>query len=100
MVTRAAARALGLETWVGSLETGKRADVTVVSTGELHLQPPHDPYTRLTYTASGRDVTHVFVDGEMLVDNGQLVRDDREQLLERARSWQERVAATLTRSVE
>ena len=97
MVTRDAARALGLERWTGSLEIGKWADVTVVGNRSLRLQPTHDAYTSLTYAASGNDVSHVFVDGELLVDNGRLARHDQDDLVAHARSWQRRIAAAVTR---
>ncbi len=96
MVTRDAARALGLQHWTGSLEIGKRADVTVVGTRHLRLQPAHDAYTRLAYAVSGADVSHVFVDGELLVDNGRLTRHEQDDLLARVRSWQQRTAGAVT----
>ena len=95
MAMRVAARGLGLEQWTGSLEVGKRADLTVLDAGELHLQPPHDVYTRLVYAASGRDARDVFVDGEQLVQDGRLTRHDRADLLERARRYRERTVTTL-----
>jgi 5-methylthioadenosine/S-adenosylhomocysteine deaminase len=97
MVTRDAARASGLQRWTGSLEMGKRADVTVVGSRHLRLQPAHNAYTRLVYAASGADVSHVFVDGELLVDNGRLTRYEQDDLLAHARSWQQRTAAAVTR---
>jgi cytosine/adenosine deaminase-related metal-dependent hydrolase len=97
MVTRDAARALGLQRWTGSLEIGKRADVTVVGNRHLRLQPAHDPYTALAYAASGADVSHVFVDGELLVDKGRLTRHMQDDLLAHVRSWQHRTAGAVTR---
>jgi 5-methylthioadenosine/S-adenosylhomocysteine deaminase len=96
MVTRDAACASGLQRWTGSLEMGKRADVTVVDNRHLRLQPAHDAYTRLVYAASGADVSHVFVDGELLVDNGRLTRYEQDDLRAHARSWQQRTAAVVT----
>lgn len=95
MITRDAARALGLQRWTGSLEIGKRADVTIVDSRHLRLQPAHDAYTCLAYAASGADVSHVFVDGELVVENGRLTRHDQDELLEHARSWQRRAAAAV-----
>ena len=60
------------------------------------LQPAHDVYTRLAYAASGADVSHVFVDGELLVNNGRLTRREQDDLLAHARSWQQRTAGAVT----
>jgi 5-methylthioadenosine/S-adenosylhomocysteine deaminase len=63
MATIDAARALGLERLVGSLEVGKRADVVALSMDGLHLQPWRNVPSTLVYAAKGMDVRHVWVDG-------------------------------------
>jgi 5-methylthioadenosine/S-adenosylhomocysteine deaminase len=67
MATIDAARALGLEAEVGSLEPGKRADVIALDMRSPHLQPWHDIAATLVYSAKGLDVRHVWVDGRWLV---------------------------------
>jgi 5-methylthioadenosine/S-adenosylhomocysteine deaminase len=76
MATREGARALGLEHEIGSIEVGKRADLILVNRDEPHLLPGSDPYSTLVYSARGTDVWASLVDGELLVREGQLVRDD------------------------
>jgi 5-methylthioadenosine/S-adenosylhomocysteine deaminase len=73
LATIEGARALGLERQVGSLEPGKRADVIAVGQEALHLLPWHRPAATLVYSAKGRDVRHVWVDGRHLVRDGRLV---------------------------
>jgi hypothetical protein len=41
-------------------------------------------------------VSHVFVDGELLVDDGRLTRHEQDDLLAHVRSWQQRTAAAVT----
>jgi len=67
MATREGARALGLEAEIGSVETGKRADLIVVGLDRPHLAPGPDPYSTLVYAARGTDVRHTVVDGHVLV---------------------------------
>lgn len=81
MATSEAARALGLDHLVGSLEPGKRADLIAVRRGAPHLQPWHDSPANLVYAARGSDVAAVFIDGEALVWDGQPVFLDRERIL-------------------
>ncbi|KUL51571.1 amidohydrolase [Streptomyces sp. NRRL S-1521] len=67
MATIEAARALGLGDRLGSLETGKRADLIVVDLGRPHLAPRHDPWSTLAYAAAAGDVRDTVVDGRVLM---------------------------------
>jgi cytosine/adenosine deaminase-related metal-dependent hydrolase len=69
MVTIDAARALGLEDEIGSLEPGKKADVILIDMFKPHLVPANMPVHRVTYFANGNDVDTVIVDGEVLMEN-------------------------------
>jgi 5-methylthioadenosine/S-adenosylhomocysteine deaminase len=84
MATSEAARALGLDHLVGSLEAGKRADIIAVRKGAPHLQPWHDTVANLVYAARGADVVAVFVEGEELVRDGRARRLDEERIVSEA----------------
>ena len=89
MATRDGARALGLEGEVGSLEVGKRADVTVVELGRLHTTPQPDVVSTLVYAAEARDVRDVLIDGRVVLRDGQLqTLDEREIVAEAARQYE------------
>jgi 5-methylthioadenosine/S-adenosylhomocysteine deaminase len=75
MATIDGARALGLDGVTGSLEEGKRADIVAVSLTGLHTTPvlhgtDFNVAAHLVFSASGRDVRHVWVDGRRLVADG------------------------------
>jgi 5-methylthioadenosine/S-adenosylhomocysteine deaminase len=93
MATRAGARTLGLDHEIGSLEPGKRADVIVVDRDRPHLAPGPDPYSLLVYAARGTDVRTTIVDGEVLVDEFELVRVDRARVAADARDAARNLAA-------
>jgi 5-methylthioadenosine/S-adenosylhomocysteine deaminase len=76
MATREGARAIGLDAEIGSIAPGKKADLVVIGTDGLHQAPGADPYSRLVYASRATDVRATIVDGEILVRDGQLVRDD------------------------
>jgi 5-methylthioadenosine/S-adenosylhomocysteine deaminase len=80
MATRAGARTLGQQDEIGSLEPGKRADLVVVGRRGPHQLPPHDPYATLVYATSAADVRMTVVDGDVLVDDGRLVKADAEAI--------------------
>jgi 5-methylthioadenosine/S-adenosylhomocysteine deaminase len=76
MATIDGARALGLDREVGSLESGKSADITAIDLRGAGYSETPDPAALLIYSGSGRDVQHVWVAGEQLVRDRQLVRRD------------------------
>jgi len=93
MATINGARALGLDGEIGSLVAGKAADAICVDLGRLELQPLLDPLTRLVYAASSRDVTDVWVAGEHVVANAELLRLDLRAIAAAAQAWGERLTA-------
>ncbi|MCB8878059.1 amidohydrolase family protein [Acidisoma silvae] len=88
MATWGGAHCLGMGDEIGSLEAGKKADVILVNLRRSWLQPlrTNNLVSNLVYNANGGDVTHVFVDGELLVDGGQLTRFDEEELFDEAQA--------------
>lgn len=68
------ARALGLETEIGSLEIGKRADVIVVDLDQSHSSPQRDDViSALVYSAGSSDVRTTIIDGRVVMRDGGLL---------------------------
>jgi 5-methylthioadenosine/S-adenosylhomocysteine deaminase len=93
MATIAGAKALGLERRIGSLVTGKRADIVALRFSHLELAPVYDPVSHLVYAAGREHVSHVWVNGSLRVDDGELVSLDSRELQLKAAHWRERIAA-------
>ena len=93
MATLNGARALGLNGRIGSLTPGKAADVVAVDFGKPELAPCYEPVSHLVYAASRQDVSHVWVAGEMLVEDGVLTNAELREVQSRALHWQARIAA-------
>ena len=91
MATLNAARALGLDQRIGSLSKGKRADIVAVNLAAPELAPCYDPLSHLAYAAGREHVSHVWVDGELLVDNGAFTRIDARELTAKAAHWKEKI---------
>jgi 5-methylthioadenosine/S-adenosylhomocysteine deaminase len=81
MATMGGARALGLAARIGSLALGKQADFVAVDASRPHLVPHVSPLGNLVHTGQGRDVTHVAVDGQLLIVDGEPTRVDRHQIV-------------------
>lgn len=78
------ARALGLEQEIGSLEAGKKADLVVIDLNRLHTTPSPNPISSLVYAATGAEVDTVVVDGRIVVEHGQLLTMDENEVMEQA----------------
>ncbi|MFP4256042.1 MAG: amidohydrolase [Desulfobacterales bacterium] len=85
MATIEGARALGMDRITGSIEKGKAADIVIINSRRPHLVPMYNPESHVVYSVRGADVSHVMVDGELLVSDGQLVRMDQEAVMTNAR---------------
>lgn len=85
MATINGARALGLEDEIGSLEVGKKADFALLDFNRLHTTPSPNPISTLVYAATGGEVDTVVVDGQIVVEQGQLLTMDEEEIIEEAR---------------
>ncbi|ATB27910.1 5'-deoxyadenosine deaminase [Melittangium boletus] len=95
MATLGGARALGLESELGSLEAGKRADVTVVDLSGLHTTPfdPRDVLSPLVYAARSSDVVHVIIDGRLVLKDRTLLTLDASAVAASAHQHSARIAA-------
>jgi 5-methylthioadenosine/S-adenosylhomocysteine deaminase len=87
MATIEGARAIGLDTEIGSLEAGKRADLITIDLAQPHLTPAVDVEAALVYSAKGSDVRDVVVDGKVLMrDRAFLAIDEKEVLAQANRA--------------
>ena len=92
MATLNGARALGLGSLTGSLVAGKAADITAVDFSSLELAPCYDPVSHLVYAAGREHVSHVWVNGKMLLNDGELITLNGQELLLRSEYWRKQMA--------
>lgn len=77
LATIGGARALGLDSDIGTFDAGKAADVVVFDLHQASFGPVYDPAVTLVHTLAGRaDVRLLMVNGETLVSDGVVQRDD------------------------
>jgi 5-methylthioadenosine/S-adenosylhomocysteine deaminase len=91
--TLEAARALNLDSEIGSIVPGKRADLVAVDLHALSSQPMFDPVSHLVYVAGREDVTHVWVDGKLKLNERRLVDLNTDDLTARANYWRAKLTA-------
>lgn len=61
--------AMGMEDELGSIEPGKKADITIISLDRPHLYPKNNLASAIVYSAQASDVETVIVDGNILLEN-------------------------------
>ncbi len=99
MATIGGARALHLEKKTGSIESGKRADITIFSIDAPSMFPVYDPYAALVYSASPSDVSSVIVDGEVLMKERKLLHMDTAGIREAALSYTDTIREKINRTI-
>jgi 5-methylthioadenosine/S-adenosylhomocysteine deaminase len=98
MATIGGAGALGLEKEIGSLETGKRADATVINLNALHAIPSRDLVSALVYSAQAADVRSVVINGQVVMNDWKLLTIEEKSVL--AEAARERVHLSKRAGVE
>ena len=91
MATIGGAEFLGLSELIGSLEPGKAADMIAVDLSDIRHQPVYHPISQLAYTATGQDVTHTWVAGQLLYAERQHNSSDVTALTTEVARWQAKI---------
>lgn len=97
MATILGAQALGLDKEIGSIETGKRADLITLSLDEPHGVPVYDVVSEIVYSLKGSDVRDVMVNGRPIVSDRKMLTLNEAEVLARAAAYGRRIRASLTR---
>ena len=98
MATIDGARALGMEKDIGSLETGKLADVIVVSMSSARQTPMYDAQSHIVYVTRGDDVRTTIVNGKILMRDRKMLTLDAPSVLADARAYAAKVRAAVASS--
>ena len=91
--TLGGASALNLDSQIGSITPGKRADLVAVDLTSVSSQPVFDPISHLVYVAGREAVRHVWVDGKHIINNHGLAGLDKDDLIARAAYWHTKITA-------
>lgn len=91
LATMGGARVLGMENQIGSLESGKKADIVLVETRSVNMFPLFDPYAALVYSANASNVQDVFINGKRTVKDkvlmDQRIAELRQNLAEQMKEF-------------
>ncbi len=89
--TVTAARVLGLDSVVGSLTPGKRADIVLIAKGPFGDSIANDPCAHVLLQTSPRDIDTVMVDGKVRMRGGKLIDFDAARAAAMVRESRQRI---------
>jgi 5-methylthioadenosine/S-adenosylhomocysteine deaminase len=95
LATIGGARALHMDTDIGSLETGKRADIVIVDLDALNQTPRYSIYSNLVYATKAADVRTVVIEGRVVMRERRLLTLNETLIKQKARLLRERVTRSL-----
>ena len=95
MATIEGARALHMEKEIGSLETGKKADLVVLNLNVPNAVPMYDVYSQVVYALKASEVETVVVGGKTLLKDGKLLTVDESAAMAKAKEYGAKVQASL-----
>ena len=82
MATIEGAKALSWENEIGSIEIGKKADLSIISLKRPHLCPLYSEASHLVYAAKASDVETVIINGRIVMENGKLTMLNIEKVMD------------------
>jgi 5-methylthioadenosine/S-adenosylhomocysteine deaminase len=91
MATTGSAALLNVAHETGTLEAGKKADLILIDLKKPHLQPVHNLYSLLAYSANGADVDTTIINGKIVMQGRQLLTIDEEELMKQVSMRSKRI---------
>ncbi len=100
MTTIEGAKALSWENEIGSIEVGKKADLTIIDFKKPHLYPLYNEVSHLVYAAKSADINTVIINGKIVMENRQLTTIDIEKAMEMAEKAKTSLLDRLARNIK
>ncbi|MFC2117046.1 amidohydrolase [Bacteroidota bacterium] len=75
------AKVLGMDSYTGSIEKGKKADMIIIDLNQTNLVPLYNIYSQLAYSMESCNVDTVIVNGKILMENRKLLTIDEELII-------------------
>lgn len=81
MATINSAKVLGLDSYTGSLEKGKEADMIIIDLKQPNLIPLYNVYSHLAYSMESCNVESVIINGRIVMENREILTIDEEKVI-------------------
>ena len=100
MATIEGAKALSWESEIGSIEAGKKADLSIISLKRPHLCPLYSEASHLVYAAKASDVETVIINGRIVMENGKLTMLNIEKVMDMVEKAKNNLLSKLNTNVK
>lgn len=97
LATIGGARALHMEDMIGSIETGKRADIVIVDMDSLNQTPVYSVYSNLVYATKAKDVRTVVINGMVVMLDRRLLTLNESVIKRDANAYRDKIIKSLSR---
>lgn len=97
MATIGGARALHMEDLIGSIETGKRADIAIVDFDSLHQTPFYNVFSHLVYATKATDVRTVIISGRVVMLDRRLLTLNESVIKRDANAYRQKIINSLAK---
>lgn len=84
MLTIDGAKVLGMDSFAGSIEKGKRADIILLDFNCPHIMPGGKVVPKIVYSARGADVVTSIIDGKTVMENRKVLNLNEEKVIKNA----------------
>ena len=91
MATINGAKTLNKETEIGSIEIGKKADLILIETDDICIQPIYDLFSHLVYSITSEQIKDVIINGKIVMKDRKLINIDEEMLIDKAKFYQKKI---------
>jgi 5-methylthioadenosine/S-adenosylhomocysteine deaminase len=99
MATITGARALHMEKNIGSLESGKRADLIILDTSAPHAVPMYNAYSQIVYALKASDVRTVIIGGKIVMEEQRMLTLDEKEILLKAQEYKKKIESSVAAPV-
>ncbi|MHB8135573.1 MAG: amidohydrolase family protein [Anaerolineaceae bacterium] len=91
MATIQGAKAVGMDDQIGSIEVGKRADLLVIDFEQPNTTPCYNPIASLVYSGNHANIHSVFVEGNLILEDGHFATINEADILKQAQAKAEEI---------
>lgn len=97
LATIGGAHALHMEDLIGSIESGKRADIVILDMDDLNQTPVYNVYSHLVYATKANDVRTVVINGKVVMLNRNLLTLDENAIKRDANAYRTKIIKSLSK---
>lgn len=91
MATIEAAKVLGLDKEIGTLEVGKKADMIFLKIDKLHTCQTNDICENIVFSLNGADVENVIIDGKLIMQNRKMLNLNEKEAINQVKKIDKRL---------